>query len=315
MTSLVNKGLRSSCAKRFQVHFFRTICLHRIKGPLLKVKSVQNNITQRIQIGVSHLCTHIRRWRRILVRLLRLVLICRQYTCDMAAGTAWDTVPIWEQKWPATLLIPVFTPSMLAKLTQVQLRRHAGGRALWWLKLPAAHVLIRLRTVPGDTGGYLTDTSSAYDNQALLRCYVHKVTFTLYQIAFRVDKVWTATALNWNKSFTHIEHCTGAVDREGLGSPSPNPHSWTFTSVSGDSSPLFLLIHFRYGPDTGSHYTKVWHRILSDMLRSALEICAAQQRSVTEIALKSPFSCVNRSLIQYGFRADAKAIGYSEKIT
>ena len=25
----------------------------------------------------------------------------------MAAGTAWDTVPIWEQKWPATLLISV----------------------------------------------------------------------------------------------------------------------------------------------------------------------------------------------------------------
>ena len=70
MTSLVNKGLRSFCAKRFQVHLFRTICLHRIKGSLLKVKSVQNNITQRIQTGVSHLCTHTRRWRRILVRLL-----------------------------------------------------------------------------------------------------------------------------------------------------------------------------------------------------------------------------------------------------
>ena len=70
MTSLVNKGLRSSCAKSFQVHFFRTICLHRIKGSLLKMKSVQNNITQRIQIGVSHLWTHTRRWRRISVRLL-----------------------------------------------------------------------------------------------------------------------------------------------------------------------------------------------------------------------------------------------------
>ena len=50
-------------------------------------------------------------------------------TCDMAAGTAWDTVPIWEQKWPATLLIPAFTPGMTATLNQVQLRRHAGGRA------------------------------------------------------------------------------------------------------------------------------------------------------------------------------------------
>ena len=70
MTSLVNKGLRSSCAKSLQVHFFHTICLHRIKGSLLKMKSVQNNITQRIQIGVSHLWTHTRRWRRISVRLL-----------------------------------------------------------------------------------------------------------------------------------------------------------------------------------------------------------------------------------------------------
>ena len=121
--------------KSFQVHFFRTICLHHIKGSLLKVKSVQNNITQRIQIGVSHLYTHTRKWRRILVRLLSLVLKCRRYTCNMAAGTAWDTVPIWEQKWPATLLIPVFTPGMPAKLTQVQFRRHAhvGGRALRWL--------------------------------------------------------------------------------------------------------------------------------------------------------------------------------------
>ena len=26
--------------------------------------------------------------------ILSLVLICRRCTCDMAAGTAWDTVPI-----------------------------------------------------------------------------------------------------------------------------------------------------------------------------------------------------------------------------
>ena len=31
-----------------------------------------------------------------------LVLICRRATCDIAAGTACDTVPIWEQKSPAT---------------------------------------------------------------------------------------------------------------------------------------------------------------------------------------------------------------------
>ena len=35
---------------------------------------------------------------------------------------------------------------MPAKLTQVQLRRHAGGKALRWLWLPVAHVLIRPRS-------------------------------------------------------------------------------------------------------------------------------------------------------------------------
>ena len=84
--SLVNKGLRSFCAKRFQVHLFRTICLHRINGSLLKVKSVQNNITQRIQTEVSHLCTHTRRWRRILVRLL---LRCYVYKVMLTLYQEW----------------------------------------------------------------------------------------------------------------------------------------------------------------------------------------------------------------------------------
>ena len=42
-----------------------------------------------------------------------------------------------------------------------------------------------------------------------------------------------------------------------------------------------------------------------------LEIGAAQLRSVTEIAPKSPSLCVNRSPIQYGFCAGAKAFRYS----
>jgi len=52
--------------------------------------------------------------------------------------------------------------------TEVQLRRHAGGKPLLWLLLPAAHVFIRLRRSPGGTGGYLTFTSAAYENQAFL---------------------------------------------------------------------------------------------------------------------------------------------------
>ena len=40
-----------------------------------------------------------------------------------------------------------------------------------------------------------------------------------------------------------------------------------------------------------------------------------QLRSVTEIALKSAFLFVNRSLIRYGFYAGAKALRYSVYIT
>ena len=98
---------------------------------------------------------------------MSLVLICRRCACDMAAVSAWDTVPIWEQKWRATLIIPVFTAGMTAKLTRVQLSRHAGGKALWWLKLLAVHVLIRPRCSPGSTGGYVTGTLVVYENQAL----------------------------------------------------------------------------------------------------------------------------------------------------
>ena len=46
---------------------------------------------------------------------------------------------------------------------------------------------------------------------------------------------------------------------------------------------------------------------LSDMWLFPLEIDAAQLRSVTEIAPKLLFLCVNRSNSQYGFRAGAKA--------
>ena len=94
-------------------------------------------------------------------------MFASRFTCDVAAGHAWDTVQICEQKWQATLLIPDFTPGMPAKLTQVQLCRHAGSRALRWLQLPVTHVLICPRSVPGSTGSYVAHTSPAYENQAL----------------------------------------------------------------------------------------------------------------------------------------------------
>ena len=57
---------------------------------------------------------------------------------------------------------------MPVRLTQVQLRKHVGSKALRWLELPAAHVLIRPRSSPGGTGGYFADTSAAYENQGCL---------------------------------------------------------------------------------------------------------------------------------------------------
>ena len=41
--------------------------------------------------------------------------------------------------------------------------------------------------------------------------YVHTIADSL---SFRQEK--PAMSQNWNKSFTHIEHCAGAVGREGL---------------------------------------------------------------------------------------------------
>ena len=47
------------------------------------------------------------------------------------------------------------------------------------------------------------------------------------------------------------------------------------------------------------------------MSLSIFEIGAAHLRSVTENLQKSPFLCVNRSPIRFGFRFGVKAIRYS----
>ena len=111
--------------------------------------------------------------------------------------------------------------------------------------------------------------------------------------------LWTATARNCNKSFTDIEHRNGALaDRDWCTKSQSSLLNINFRLSGFQSS--FLLVYFRYGLNTCSHYTKVWH--LSDMWRSTLEISAAQLRSVTESAPKSPFLCVNRSPSRYDFR-------------
>ena len=56
----------------------------------------------------------------------------------MAARTAWDTVPICEQKWPATLVIPV-----------------SARRCMFSF----------VREVAQAFCGYVADTSVAYEKQ------------------------------------------------------------------------------------------------------------------------------------------------------
>ena len=67
-------------------------------------------------------------------------------------------------------------------------------------------------------------------------------------------------------------------------------------------------IPMRYGFCAGANKLSGKYKHLSDMWRSTLGIGASQLRSVTEIAPESPFLCVKRIPIRYGFRAGAKAI-------
>ena len=115
-------------------------------------------------------------------------------------------------------------------------------------------------------------------------------------------KTTTATARDWNKSFTHMEYRTGAVGQEGF-------VNLTFQSLLLNiflrvswfrSSPLLIRVPdpLYYSPTTCSHYTKVWHRAyqIGDAPQ-AFYIGAAQLRSVTEIAPKSLLLCVNKSTV------------------
>ena len=66
-----------------------------------------------------------------------------------------------RQHWSSQSLPPS------AKVTRVQLRRHAGGKALRWLWLSAAHVLIRPRSSPGSTCGYVDRYLGAYERPGI----------------------------------------------------------------------------------------------------------------------------------------------------
>ena len=89
----------------------------------------------------------------------------------------------------------------------------------------------------------------------------------------------------------------------GFGALKSSPDSWISSSM--DSS----LIDFLYGPNTCSHCSKVLKRTYP-ICHTPLSRLARELRSFTEIARKSQLLCVNRSLIQYGFRTGASAVRY-----
>ena len=92
---------------------------------------------------------------------------------------------------------------------------------------------------------------------------------------------------------------SGGKNGSELDTSSPWPVDWGYVLTVPDS---FSCQHKSYA---------ILYEHLSNMWLSSLEIGAAQLRSVTEIAPKTPFLCVNRSPIWYGFRAGTKAIRYS----
>ena len=66
-----------------------------------------------------------------------LVLICHRCTCAIAAGTAWDTVPIRELKWPGTWpyqsLLQAYLRSWLKLNFPGMLAvKLCDGSSLWW---------------------------------------------------------------------------------------------------------------------------------------------------------------------------------------
>jgi len=95
---------------------------------------------------------------------LSLVFICRRTTCDIAAGTAWDTVPTdenirrWQQQ-PSQ----AFTADVPAKLISSQLRRLAGVKACDGCCCRRRMFSYR-NSIPGSTGGYVAGSSAAYVN-------------------------------------------------------------------------------------------------------------------------------------------------------
>ena len=127
-------------------------------------------------------------------------------------------------------------------------------------------------------------------------------------------------ARDWNKSFTHIEHRTGAVGQEGF-------VNLTFLSLLLNiffrvswlrSSPLLIHVPgpLYYSPTTCSHYTKVWHRTyLCDvpLSRPALRSFAPLQKLRRKIALVVTFISVHNGKMKN--TSTARAIEFDHSLS
>ena len=129
--------------------------------------------------------------------------------------------------------------------------------------------------------------------KAMSKCHAHSMPNMLSGI------VWAATS-QWLEQVVNI-HPAGAVGREGLMNQIPvltpeylHPSQWNPVLAPNPlrSRCLFTL-----------HQNVASENELSCMCRYTSEIGQAGLRSNTEIVPKSPFLCVNRSPIRYGFRA------------
>ena len=128
---------------------------------------------------------------------------------------------------------------------------------------------------------------------------------TLYRLALRKQQRYRTEQV----VHTHRTLCRSVWPR-GFGELNPSPHSWIFTSVSPQIAQRLSVLAPIYLLPLWSKYRSPVQN-LSDMWRSTFVIGAAQLRSVTEFAPKSPFLRVNRSPIWYNFRTGAKGIRYS----
>ena len=143
---------------------------------------------------------------------------------------------------------------------------------------------------------------------------------TLYRIAFLADTksyislrvAWQATAHNWNKSLTHIaRHVRVPDDRQVWWTKSQS----SLLNIYFRFRSSFILVHFRFGPNTCSHYTKVWYRAYpicdSQLAKSAWRSIAPLQKTRRN---RLSYVRAEALYIWYEFRAGVKAILYSANI-